>query len=89
MDAAVAHFVLGFENEAARKASYVIGYTSKLGTDVGITNLGVLDVKTQYGDYRITNMIGIPPQVSATRRVVSIYTYNGKMTITDTKVKKI
>lgn len=89
MDAAVAHFVLGFENEAARKASYIIGYTSHLGTDVGITNLGVLDVKTQYGDYRITNMIGIPPQVSATRRVISIYTYNGKMTITDTKVKKI
>ena len=89
MDAAVAHFVLGFDSEAARKASYVIGYTSELGTDVGITNLGVLDVKTQYGDYRITNMIGIPPQVSATRRVVSIYTYNGKMTITDTKVKKI
>ena len=89
MDAAVAHFVLDFDNEAARKASYVIGYTSNLGTDVGITNLGVLDVKTQYGDYRITNMIGIPPHVSATRRVVSIYTYNGKMTITDTKVKKI
>ena len=89
MDAAVAHFVLGYDNEAARKASYVIGYTSHLGTDVGITNLGVLDVKTQYGEYRITNMIGIPPQVSATRRVVSIYTYNGKMTITDTKVKKI
>ena len=89
MDAAVAHFVLGFDNEAARKASYVIGYTSNLGTDVGITNLGVLDVKTQYGDYRITNMIGIPPHVSATRRVISIYTYNEKMTITDTKVKKI
>ena len=89
MDAAVAHFVLGFDNEAARKASHVIGYTSNLGTDVGITNLGVLDVKTQYGDYRITNMIGIPPHVSATRRVISIYTYNGKMTITDTKVKRI
>ena len=89
MDAAVAHFVLGFDNEAARMASYVIGYTSNLGTDVGITNLGVLDVKTQYGDYRITNMIGIPPHVSATRRVISIYTYNEKMTITDTKVKKI
>ena len=89
MDAAVAHYVLGFETEAARKASHVIGYTSNLGTDVGITNLGVLDVKTQYGDYRITNMIGIPPHVSATRRVISIYTYNGKMTITDTKVKKI
>ena len=89
MDAAVAHYVLGFDNEAARKASHIIGYTSHLGTDVGITNLGVLDVKTQYGDYRITNMIGIPPHVSATRRVVSIYTYNGKMTITDTKVKKI
>ena len=56
---------------------------------LGITNLGVLDVKTQYGDYRITNMIGIPPHVSATRRVISVYTYNGKMTITDTKVKKI
>lgn len=89
MDAAVAYYVLGFDNEAARKASYIIGYTSKLGTDVGITNLGVLDVKTQYGDYRLTNMIGIPPHVSATRRVVSVYTYNGKMTITDTKVKKI
>lgn len=89
MDAAVAHFVLGFDNEAARKASYIIGYTSKLGTDVGITNLGVLDVKHQYGDYRITNMIGIPPHVSATRRVISVYTYNGKMTITDTKVKKL
>lgn len=89
MDAAVAHYVLGFDNEAARKASYIIGYTSKLGTDVGITNLGVLDVRNQYGDYRITNMIGIPPHVSATRRVVSVYTYNGKMTITDTKVKKI
>ena len=89
MDAAVAYYVLGFDNEAARKAAYVIGYTSSLGTDVGITNLGVLDVKQQYGDYRITNMIGIPPHVSATRRVVSIYTYNGKMTITDTKVKKV
>ena len=89
MDAAVAYYVLGFDNEAARKASYIIGYTSKLGTDVGITNLGVLDVKQQYGDYRITNMIGIPPHVSATRRVISIYTYNGKMTITDTKVKRI
>jgi len=89
MDAAVAHFVLGFDHEAARKASYIIGYTSKLGTDVGITNLGVLDVKTQYGDYRITNMMGIPPQVSASRRVISVYTYNGKMTITDTKVEKI
>ena len=54
-----------------------------------MTNMKVVDIPTQYGDYKISSIIGCPPSVSAANKVLGAFTFEGKMTIIDVTVEEI
>ncbi len=69
-----------FRNRFAQQTARVMKYTGKT-RDLGITNLTVLDIPILYGDYKIENIIFVPPAVSYSQNIIGILTVNGKMTI--------
>lgn len=89
MDASLMHYFLGFENESAKKMASLVGYFGKRHADLGLTNMRVIDIPSQYGDFRISNVMGIVPKISTADKVVGVFTFDGKMTITDTVMEEI
>lgn len=63
------------------KTAKVMSYTESTMRDMGITNLGKLDVPVSYGMCKIENIVFIPPAVSYSNNVIGVSTLNGKMTI--------
>ena len=58
----------------AEKNTKVMGYSGKKTSDLGITNLTVLDIPTLYRSYEIKNIIFIPPAVSYSNNIIAIST---------------
>lgn len=71
-----------YSNPLAEKTAEVMGYTGKKKRGIGVTNLGVLDISTAYGDYKISNVIFVPPAVSYSDNIIGVSTVNGRMSIT-------
>ena len=88
LDAALMYHYMGYENEMAKITAGLIGYHGEKYTDLGMTNMKVVDIPTQYGDYKISNIIGCPPSVSAADKVMGVFTFDGKMTIIDITVEE-
>lgn len=65
----------------AKKTAKVMGYSGKFKKDLGISNLSVIDIPTSYGNYKIKNIIFVPPAVSYSHNITGVSTINGKMTI--------
>ena len=89
MDASLMHHVLGYESEPARKMASLVGYFGKRHTELGVSNMRVIDLPSQYGSYKVSNVIGIVPKISSASKVVGVFTFNGKMYIADSLVKEI
>ncbi len=89
LDAALMYHYMGYENEMAKITAELIGYSGERFTDLGMTNMKVVDIPTQYGEYKISNIVGCPPSVSAAGKVMGAFTFNGKMTIIDITVEEI
>lgn len=89
IDAALMHCYMGYENEMAKVMAKLVGYFGERYTDLGMTNMKVVDIPTQYGDYKISSIIGCPPNVSAANKVLGAFTFEGKMTIIDVTVEEI
>lgn len=71
-----------YENPLIAQLSKVMGYTGDQTRDMGITNLTVLDIPATYGTYKIEKIIFVPPNVSYSRNIVGVSTFNGEMTLT-------
>lgn len=71
-----------FSNSTTAKLADASGYTSKKCRDLGITNLGKLDIPLNGGRYQIKNCVFIPPAVSYSKRVIGIVTLDTGMNIT-------
>ena len=65
----------------AEKTAKVMGYSGKKKRDIGVTNLTVIDIPVVYGNYKIGNIIFIPPAVSYSHNIIGVSTFNGRMTI--------
>ena len=65
----------------AEKTGKVMGYSGKNTKDLGISNLTVIDIPTSYGNYKISNIIFVPPAVSYSHNIIGVSTVNGRMTI--------
>ena len=59
-----------------------MGYTEERKRDVGITNLTVLDLPSDYGNTKIQKIIFTPPNVSYCNHVIGVSTFHGEMTLT-------
>lgn len=67
------------------QAARLMGYADKT-RDLGLSNLGRITIPTQYNDYRIENIIFVPPAISYARNVTGASTVNGRLTITTHKM---
>lgn len=65
----------------AEKTAKVMGYFGKYKKDLGISNLTVIDIPASYGNYKITNIIFVPPAVSYSNNIIGVSTVNDRMTI--------
>lgn len=89
MDASLMYQYMGFENEMAKTMAKLVGYFGERYTDLGLTNMKIVDIPTEYGDYKISSIIGCPPSISSADKVLGVFTFNGKMTIIDTTMEEI
>lgn len=65
----------------AEKTAKFLGYAEKTKMHLGISNLTVLDIPVSYGNYKIENIIFVPPAVSYSNNTFGVSTVNGRMTI--------
>lgn len=72
----------------AKKTAKVLGYFGKNTKDLGISNLTVIDIPTSYGNYKIKNIIFVPPAVSYSHNIIGVSTMNGRMTISYHNITK-
>lgn len=70
------------DNPTIARLAKVMGYTEERKRDVGITNLTVLDLPSDYGNTKIRKIIFIPPNVSYCNHVIGVSTFDGEMTLT-------
>lgn len=68
-----------YSDRLAKQTAKVMGYQGKT-RDLGITNLTVIDIPVLYGNYKIKNIIFVPPAVSYAHNIIGVSTVNGKMT---------
>lgn len=68
-----------YSDRLAKQTAKIMGYRGKT-RDLGITNLTVIDIPVLYGNYKIENIIFVPPAVSYAHNIIGISTVNGKMT---------
>ena len=61
-----------------KKIAILTGATGGLGRDLGVTNLGRIDIARTHG---IEDILFVPPKVSYTNQVVGVSTYGSKLTI--------
>lgn len=87
LDSCLMHAFLGYENKASKMMAETIGYVGKNKTNVTITNLTNLEFQRNYGRFQVENVFAIAPVMSATREVVCISTFKGRMTIAYSRIK--
>lgn len=88
IDASYVQQFIGYESERADRMRQILGLYGKDRTRLGVTNLGVLSIPTEYGKFKITNIIPVAPCVATSEKVVTISTFNGKMLIANSKIVK-
>ena len=65
-----------------------MGYFGKNKKDLGISNLTVIDIPASYGNYKIDNIIFVPPAVSYSQNIIGVSTINGRLTFSYHDVMK-
>lgn len=88
IDAVLLHTYHSCCEPLAEKTGKVLGYSGKYTKDLGISNLTVIDIPTSYGDYKIENIIFVPPAVSYSHNIMGVSTVNGRMTISHHDITK-
>ncbi len=87
LDSCLMHAYGGYQNKTSKLMAETIGYVGKSKTNVTITNLTNLQFKQNYGRFQVENVFTIAPVMSATKEVVCISTFHGKMTIAYSSIK--
>ena len=57
--------------------------------NLGITNLREITFPSDYSRFKVTRVIPVAPLIATTENLFTISTYNGKMLIAETKVRKM
>lgn len=63
------------------KMAEIMGYTDKNTRDIGVTNLGIIDIPTDYNSFKVIDIIFIPPKISYSKKIVGISTYGDRLTV--------
>ena len=69
-----------YSSKLSARVAELMGYGSKV-KDISITNLTRADIPYEYGEYRIEDIIFVPPVVSYGKTIIGIVTAGGSMNI--------
>ncbi len=69
-------------SKRAEKLAYTLGYKGVKKRNLGVSNLGVIEMQSKYGKYKVNNVVFIPPSISYTQNIIGVSTVNEKLTIT-------
>lgn len=78
-----------YKNETAEKMIDTLGMSGKNKTQLGITNLGNVNLKTEYNSFEVQNMECTAASMATTRDVLSLCTLKDRMTLCYSKVTKV
>lgn len=70
-----------YQNRISLKLAEIMGYKGEKTRELGITNLGRLDISDTYGDYGVKDLLFIPPVVSYARHIIGVVTMGDGMRI--------
>ena len=70
-----------YQNRVSQDLARACGY-GEYSPDLSLSNLTVADIRVQYGDFELKDLVFIPPLVSYGRRMLGIVTLNHEMNIT-------
>lgn len=82
IDGVLLHTYNCHDDPMIARLSKVMGYTEERKRDVGITNLTILDLPSDYGNVKLEKIIFIPPNVSYSDHIIGVSTFHGEMTLT-------
>ncbi len=69
-----------FKSKTSCTVADMLGYGNK-SKDLSITNLTRLDILMEYGDFRIKDVLFVPPVVSYGKNVVGLVTANNRLSV--------
>jgi len=77
-----------YQNLVSERMAKIMGYLGTGGRDLGVTNLMKIDIPGDYNDFKIKDILFIPPKVSYTREVVGVCTYDDGLNVCYHKILK-
>ncbi len=88
LDGALMAKYTGYKNEIAKSVVDIIGMSGKNKTPLGITNLGNLNLRTEYDSFEVAEFEAMAASMSTTKQVMALCTLNGRMNICLSRVKE-
>ncbi|MBR6769931.1 MAG: hypothetical protein IKM28_01565 [Lachnospiraceae bacterium] len=88
MDGALMAKYTGYQNEMAEKLGSIIGMSGENKTQLGVTNLGKVNLKEEYASFKVQNILVIATPMSTTKDVVCAYTFKDKINLCYSTVRK-
>lgn len=89
IDAAYLHNVYrNSKSNCVDRMATILGLYGDKRVNLGITNIREITFSGNYKRFKIKNVIPVAPLIATTENIFTISTYNGKMLIAETKVRK-
>lgn len=88
LDGALMAKYTGYKNEIAESVVDIIGMSGKNKVQLGITNLGNIDLKTGYDAFEVEDFKPLAASMSTTKSVMALCTLNNKINICFSSVRK-
>lgn len=77
------------ESPIADRIAEILGLHGDDRVNLGITNLREITFPSDYKRFKIARVIPVAPLIATTQNIFTLSTYNGKMLIAETKVRKM
>ncbi len=87
LDSALMYAHGGYKNTVSKTVAGLMGYVGNNKTHISVTNLQNVNLKTDYGRFRVTDIAITAACMSATKDVACVSTFGDKMTISFCNIK--
>ena len=81
VDAVNLEFAGHFHSRTTERLAKILGYGQNT-KDISITNLTRLDIPVEYGEYRLADLIFVPPVVSYGKNIIGMVTVGDHLNTT-------
>lgn len=70
-----------YHNPIAAKLAKSMGYLGRGYTDCGVTNLGRINIPSEYSGFKVKNILFLPSKVSYANEIIGIGTFDGRLSM--------